>query len=97
MTLKSENWYEHELTEKRVILEKFWHERIIKLNQKSVDEFKKNIIGARFPKDAAWEEKINKLFAEAVLHKIEFDTFFDALKYIPLIHIRGMGFFEKLI
>jgi hypothetical protein len=97
LMIKSESWFERELVEKRVILEKFWHERIIKLNQKSVDEFRNNIIGTPFPKHVIWEEKINKLFVDAISHKIDFDTFFDALKYMPYTLIRGMGFFEKLI
>jgi CubicO group peptidase (beta-lactamase class C family) len=94
---KSESWWDDELKEKREILESFWNERITKLNQNSVNEFKRCIINISFPSNAATEEKIDKLFSAAISNKINFDTFFDELKYLPLLVIRGVGLFEKLL
>jgi len=92
----SESWFEKELLEKRSILQVFWDERVIKRNQQSVDELKKHIINTHFPKNAAWEEKINQLFSKAVTREIDFETFFHTFKHIPMMHIRGMANFEKL-
>jgi CubicO group peptidase (beta-lactamase class C family) len=92
----SASWWDQELIEKREMLEAFWWERIIKLNQKSIDEFKKHIINTHFPKSSVWNEKIEKLFSDAVARKIDFDQFFDELKYLPMIHVRGMANFEKI-
>ncbi|MBX3708783.1 MAG: serine hydrolase [Gammaproteobacteria bacterium] len=92
----SVSWWEQELREKREILENFWWERIIKLNQNSVDEFKKHVINTHFPKSSEWEKKIDKLFSDAIARKIDFDDFFAELKYLPMIHIRGMANFEKI-
>jgi CubicO group peptidase (beta-lactamase class C family) len=90
------SWWEQELRDKREILENFWWERIIKLNQNSVDEFKKQIINFHFPKSEEWKIKIEKLFSDAVVRKIDFDQFFEELKYLPMIHIRGMANFENI-
>lgn len=93
----SESWWERELAEKREILTEFWNERIIKLNQKSVDGFKSFVINTHFPRDSAWQEKMDALFSDAVSGGIGLDTFFNALKYLPLTHIRGMGNAENLV
>lgn len=92
----SVSWWEQELKDKREILENFWQGRIVNLNQKSVDEFKKHIINTHFPKSPEWEMKINKLFSDAIAKKIDFDDFFAELKYLPMVHIRGMAVVENI-
>ena len=91
----SVSWWQLELLEKRQLLETFWWERITNLNQNSVDEFKKHIINTHFPKSPEWEKKIDQLFSDAIARKIDFDEWFAELKYLPMIHIRGMANFEK--
>lgn len=93
---KSESWWDHELEEKRVILKAFWDQRIIKLNQNSVDDFKNAIINEHFPQSKEWENQIEKLFSDAISGQIEFETFFDTLKSIPWWPILGMDNSEKL-
>ncbi len=90
------SWWEIELSEKRQVLETFWWERVIRLNQNSVDSFKKHIINTHFPKSPQWEKKIDKLFSDAVARKIDFDGFFAELKYLPMIHIRTMANAENI-
>jgi CubicO group peptidase (beta-lactamase class C family) len=94
---RTESWWEDELAEKKEILKAFWNERVLKLNQKSLDGFKGHVLNIQFPKNEEFEKKIEKLFSDATSNKIDFDNFFNELKYIPLMHIRGMGVFEKLI
>lgn len=92
----SESWWENELRDKRSILEIFWNERVIKLKQQSIDGFKQHIIHTHFPSDAIWEEKINVLFSGVINQKMNFETFFHALKYIPMVRIRELASVEKL-
>lgn len=94
---KSESWWEQELVEKREILEAFWNERIVKLNRKSVDSFMEQMINIGFPQNQKWKEQVKKLFLGAVSGRIDFETFFNTLKHIPLMRIKGMESAEKLI
>ena len=93
---KSESWWEKELAEKRIILKAFWNERIIKLHQKSVDEFKEYLIQCHFPRSAEWQQKIEHLFTDALSGEIDFEDFFNTLKYWPLVSIRSLANFEQL-
>jgi hypothetical protein len=95
-SLKSESWYESELAEKHIILRAFWKERILKLNQESVNKFKEHLVDKHFPEDPAWQKEIDKLFSDAIAHKIGFDTFFNGLKDLPLVLFNDMNKFEKL-
>ncbi len=93
---KSESWLEQELEEKRVILKAFWDQRVINLNQESINGFKENIIKEHFPQNIEWEKQIEQLFADAISGEIKFDAFFNTLKFIPWWPILGMDNFEKL-
>ncbi|MGC3900911.1 serine hydrolase domain-containing protein [Legionella pneumophila] len=93
---KSVSWWELEIAEKREILEAFWWKKIMDLHQESVDGLKEHILLTHFPKSKFWEEKIERLFSDAVSRKIDFEQFFAELKYLPMLHVRGMAQFEHI-
>lgn len=93
--ISTTSWWQNELVEKKAMLELFWKERVVKLNQESVDGFKNALIAYCAPDDAT-RAKFEKLFSDAAALEIGFPQFFEMLKYIPMIHIRGMAEYEKL-
>lgn len=95
--LSSNIWTQEEFAEKQELLNAFWQERIIQYNDKSVAAFKSAIINSHFPKDSAWESSIQTLFQDAILHKINFNLFFNSLKDQPLVMFKEMNDVEKLI
>lgn len=92
-----DDWFAKELLEKRVILQKFWDERIINFNGDSVTAFLNSIIRQHFPNDPQYNEEITKLFRDAAAGTIRFEEFFEKLKFIPLGNIRDMNWVEKLV
>lgn len=99
--INQQNWWQEERVEKHKILEAFWNERIIKYHKKSVDEFKDFIISGHFPKDPIWQNKIEKLFQDAITRQIKFKLFFDTLIELPqelsLTALIQMNAYEHLI
>lgn len=91
------DWLQDDLTEKNKILQVFWQERIIKYNKKSVDDFKNLIIKKHFPDDSIWQDKIERLFDDAIIKKIEYDTFFTELQDQPLVLFKYMNELEQLV
>lgn len=92
-----QSWLEEEFSNKRQILEAFWQQRILRYNQKSVDDFKRTIIANHYPHDPIWNSKIEHLFQDAIDKKINFNLFFNALHDQPFVLIDSMNHAEQLI
>lgn len=97
LLLSSESWWDGELAKKRELLQLFWQGHVVKLNQKSIGDFKQFILDCHFPKVPSWKEQIDKLFSSAVSLTISFEDFFNTLKYLPMGQIMCMGRALKFI
>jgi len=91
------SWLHEEIVEKREILYAFYEKRMIQYNEKSVANFKSNIINQHFPKDSAFDTNINQLFQDAIDRKINFNLFFNSLIHEPLVLFIAMNENEKLV
>ena len=91
------DWLQEDLSEKHKILKIFWQERIIKYSKKSVYDFKNLIIKKHFPDDLIWQDKIERLFDDAITKKIEYNTFFTGLQDQPLVLFKYTNELEKLV
>ena len=90
---KALSWAEQEQQDLLKILEAFWDERIIKYNKMSVDLFKGDIQ----LKNPDQQEQIEKLFADPIHHKIDFETFAKTILALKSNSIYIMNLAEKLI
>lgn len=97
------SWFEQEQEEERLlpqpkeILEIFWQERIVNHNKKSVDGFKNYLKNICFYNDAIGQERIEKLFSDAINKKIQFDTFSKEMLALDSKYIYIMNVEENLI
>ena len=91
------SWYTDEITQRKAIIQAFWDQRIIKNYPDSIINFKKAIIDFHFPNNLEWNEKIEKLFTNAINLRINYESFYAGLNEVPISLLRGMNAAEKLV
>ncbi len=82
------NYFESEKKQKREMLQKFWDERVVKFNEKSINGLRDLMIQIHLPNDPLSNNDITKLFDDIVKQKINFEKFFEILQCysLSLVH-----------